>query len=229
MPSTTILVIEDDPDIVELLQYNLERDGFGVLTARDGETGVQEASKRRPSLILLDLMLPGQDGLEVCRLLKQSAATSSIPIIMLTAKNEEEDVVVGLRMGADDYVTKPFRPRELLARVRAVLRRGAARPAGSGKAAIQYGNLTIDPDGHEVRIGKQALSLTASEFRLLLALASRPGRVFTRDQLLDHVTGGEGVVVDRNVDVHISSLRKKLGASRRHIVTVRGVGYKWAG
>lgn len=229
MPSTTILVIEDDPDIVELVQYNLERDGFNVLTAGDGETGVQEASKRRPSLILLDLMLPGQDGLDVCRLLRQSPATSSIPIIMLTAKNEEEDVVVGLRMGADDYVTKPFRPRELLARIRAVLRRGATHPGGGGDTPLRFGNLTIDPEGHEVRLGKSPVQLTASEFRLLLAIASRPGRVFTRDLLLDHLTGGEGVVVDRNVDVHISALRKKLGASGRHIVTVRGVGYKWAG
>jgi len=230
MPSSTILVIEDDADIVELLQYNLERDGFSVITATDGETGVQEASQRHPSLVLLDIMLPGQDGLDVCRLLKQSPATSSIPIIMLTAKDEEEDIVVGLRMGADDYVTKPFRPRELLARVRAVLRRGESR-AGSaeGGAPLRFGNLVIDPEGHEARRGKAVLPLTASEFRLLFALASQPGRALSRDQLLSHLTGGEGIVVDRNVDVHISSLRKKLGTAGRNIATVRGVGYKWIG
>jgi two-component system alkaline phosphatase synthesis response regulator PhoP len=222
----TVLIIEDDADIVELVQYNLQREGFRVHAAIDGEAGLAESRVRRPSLILLDLMLPGIEGLEVCRLLKTDERTRSIPVIMLTAKGEESDVVVGLGVGADDYVTKPFSPRELVARVRAVLRRRPPDGGADGPQRLQLGPLTIDTARHEVLRRGKALTLTRSEFRLLKALATHPGRVFTRDELLDKITGGEAIISDRNVDVHIRSIRKKLQSDADLLVTVRGVGYK---
>ncbi len=226
MPKENLLIIEDDPDIVELVQYNLERDGFRVNAARDGERGLQEASSSHPNLILLDLMLPGMEGLEVCRALRQNRNTRRIPIVILTAKGEETDVVLGLEMGADDYVTKPFSPRELSARVRAVLRRAEA--ASEVEATrIEHGPLLLDAERYQVWLNGHALNLTLSEFRLLHALVSSPGRVLTRDQLVERITAGECIVTDRNVDVHISSLRKKFGDDNEDlIVTVRGVGYK---
>jgi DNA-binding response OmpR family regulator len=227
MPKESLLIIEDDPDIVELVQYNLEREGFRVQSARDGERGLQEASANHPSLILLDLMLPGMEGLEVCRALRQNRNTKRIPLVMLTAKGEETDIVLGLEMGADDYVTKPFSPKELAARVRAVLRRTDSKNASDPDAArIQHGPLLIDTERYQAWLHGKALNLTLSEFRLLQALASCPGRVFTRDQLVERITAGECIVTDRNVDVHISSLRKKFGDDEDLIVTVRGVGYK---
>ena len=226
MPKESLLLIEDDPDIVELVQYNLEREGFRVQSARDGERGLQEASASHPSLILLDLMLPGMEGLEVCRALRQNRATKRIPLVMLTAKGEETDIVLGLEMGADDYVTKPFSPKELAARVRAVLRRAENKPADAEAARIQHGPLLIDTERYQAWLRNKPLNLTLSEFRLLQALASCPGRVFTRDQLVERITAGECIVTDRNVDVHISSLRKKFGHDEDLIVTVRGVGYK---
>ncbi len=222
----TVLIIEDESDIVELIQYNLERDGFSVVAAKNGEAGLQEAYRRRPSLIILDLMLPGIQGMEVCRRLRQREDTRNIPLIILTAKSEESDIVVGLEMGADDYVTKPFSPRELLARVKAVLRRAQ----GSEKEPpnlIQRGGITIDPWRHEVLVGERPVALTLAEFRLLQTLASHPGRVFTRDQLLDSITEGRAIIIDRNVDVHIRSIRKKLHLKEDPIATVRGVGYKF--
>lgn len=227
MAKETILIVEDDPDIVELVQYNLEREGFKVLTAKEGESGLREAASRRPSLILLDIMLPGMEGLEVCRRLKQVDGTKTIPLMMVTAKGEESDVIVGLEMGADDYVVKPFSPRELIARIRAILRRGPVHRDPDLPEKISQGPVTIDAARHEVTVRGKPVPLTLAEFRLLRALAANPGRVFTRDQLLDKLTGGDVIVTDRTVDVHISALRKKLRSDGELIVTVRGVGYKF--
>lgn len=228
MAVETILLIEDDSDISELVQYNLEREGFKVYTSGDGEIGLGQASQILPDLIVLDLMLPSQDGLSVCRKLRANPETQEIPIIMLTAKSEESDVVIGLEMGADDYVTKPFSPKELLARVRAVLRRPrmSAASAATQEGRRTVGPVTIDPDRHEVFLHSAPLQLTLAEYRLLSTLTSRPGRVFTREQLLEKITGGEAYVIDRNVDVHIRAIRKKLDTDADFIVTVRGVGYK---
>ena len=221
-----ILLIEDDSDISELVQYNLEREGYRVYASGDGEIGLNQALQLKPNLIILDLMLPGLDGLSVCRKLRASQETQDIPIVMLTAKGEESDVVIGLEMGADDYVSKPFSPKELVARIRAVLRRPRAPGAVAAEGRRTVGPVTIDPERHEVWLRDQPLSLTLAEYRLLSALTSRPGRVFTREQLLEKITGGEAYVIDRNVDVHVRAIRKKLGSEAEFIVTVRGVGYK---
>ena len=221
-----ILLIEDDADISELLQYNFEREGYKVFIAGDGELGLRQASQLVPDLIVLDLMLPGLDGLSVCRKLRAHPQTQEIPIVILTAKGEESDVVIGLEMGADDYVTKPFSPKELLARIRAVLRRPRQTPATSGSGRRSVGPVTIDQERHEVWLFKEPLVLTLAEYRLLSTLISRPGRVFTREQLLEKITGGEAYVIDRNVDVHVRAIRKKLGDEAEFIITVRGVGYK---
>lgn len=222
----TVLAIEDDPDIVELLQYNLEREGFPVITAGDGETGLSEAVRRRPGIILLDLMLPGMDGLEVCRQLKQRNETRGIPVIVISAKGEENDVVLGLELGADDYIPKPFSPREVLARVRAVLRRATTLSDRQAKTRIELDDVILDLERYEVKVGGEVVPFTRSEFRLIWALASSPGRVFTRDQLVDRITEGEAVILDRNIDVHVSAIRKKLGEASKLVGTVRGVGYK---
>lgn len=225
----SILVIEDDPDIVELVQYNLEREGYRVHSASDGEKGLKEAAARKPALILLDLMLPGIEGLEVCRRLKASTETDAIPIIMLTAKGEESDIVLGLGLGADDYVTKPFSPKELAARIQAVLRRGGLfRDAKEPPGRVEAGPVAIDAERHEVTVNGKPVSLTLAEFRLLQTLAASPGRVFTRDTLVERITGGRSIVIDRNVDVHIRALRKKLKRAAERIQTVRGVGYKFS-
>lgn len=226
MSKESILIIEDDLDIAELLQYNLQKDGYPVRTSRDGESGLHAARKHKPDLILLDLMMPGMDGLEVCRNLKRDPGTAAIPLMMITAKDAESDVVLGLEMGADDYVSKPFSPREVLARVRALLRRGQ-RPADHDRLRIEIGALVLDRERFEAVLSGTVLDLTRAEFRLLWALASQPGRVFSRDQLVDDITAGEALIGDRNVDVHISALRKKLGDHGQLIKTVRGVGYKF--
>lgn len=228
MPITKprILIIEDESDIIELLQYNLEREGFQVFSARNGDRGVVEANLRKPHLILLDLMLPGQDGLQVCQQIRQRSELSKTPIIMLTAKGEESDKVLGLGLGADDYVTKPFSPKELIARIKAVLRRGGPAVAESGQNRIEFGPVVLDPARHEVLLREKQISLTAAEFKILKALLSSPGRVFTRDQLLEKLTGGGSFVLDRNIDVHIGMIRKKLGDDGKLISTIRGVGYK---
>ena len=225
MAKESVLIIEDDPDIVELLQYNLQREGYPVFSARDGEAGLNEARKRKPGFILLDLMLPGIDGMEVCRELKQGDSTRHIPLIMITAKGEENDVVLGLEMGADDYITKPFSPREVIARVKAVVRRGSNK-ATTTRSRIEVGEVTMDTERYEVQVEGEVVPFTRAEFRLLWTLASNPGRVFTRDQLIEHITQGESIIIDRNVDVHISTVRKKLGSQSGLIGTVRGVGYK---
>ncbi len=225
MKQATILVIEDDADIVELLQYNLAKEGFRVRIARDGDTGLQEARRYRPDLILLDLMLPGVDGLEVCRRLKRDNELSTIPIVMVTAKSEESDVVTGLEMGADDYLSKPFSPRELLARVRAVLRRGTAAKEHE-EARLDFGSVVLDRPRHEITVDGNLVEFTRAEFRLLWALGSSPGRVFARDELVEYITGGDAHISDRNVDVHISAVRKKLEPYSDLVKTVRGVGYK---
>ncbi len=226
MVKEKILVIEDDPDILELLQYNLERAGYKVRNAMHGETGLKEAEGYEPDLIILDIMLPGMDGLNVCKKLRQKEKTSSIPIIMLTAKGEESDVVAGLELGADDYVTKPFSPNELVARMRAVLRRPPPVKKDQEVTKVECGPIKIDSERHEAYLGQDPMALTLAEFNLLKALVSQPGRVFTRDQLLESITGGDTYLIDRNIDVHIRAIRKKLGEHDQMIQTVRGVGYK---
>jgi DNA-binding response OmpR family regulator len=225
MPKRTILTIEDEKDLIELIRYNLEKEGFHVKGALDGETGLAMALQERPDLVLVDLMLPGIDGLEVCRRLRSDSRTAGIALIMLTAKAAESDRVVGLELGADDYVTKPFSPRELTARVRAVLRRTSARR--EPPSILRQGELKIDLERREVTCGTMALMLTATEFRLLHFLAAHPGRVYSRNELIDSVLGRDIEVLDRTIDVHIMSLRKKLGTSGDAIETVRGFGYKF--
>ena len=220
-----ILVIEDEPDILELIQYNLEREGYRTTGCLNGEQGLQKAQQEEPSLILLDLMLPGLSGIEVCRRLKSDPSTKQIGVIMVSAKGEEEDVVHGLEVGADDYVPKPFRPKILLARVKAVLRRSGVEEAVTDeKDRLEYQGVTLDRSRHELSVDGEVINLTATEFRLLFFLASHPGRVFTRNQLLDRAIGANVMVIDRNIDVHVGALRKKLGNYRGMIETVRGVG-----
>ena len=226
MAKQMIAVIEDEPDIREMIEYNLSREGFAVATAADGEAGLDLVQKRGVDLVLLDLLLPGLDGIEVCRRLKADAATRGIPVIIVSAKGEESDIVLGLGVGADDYVAKPFSPRELIARVHAVLRRGTLQDDEAGKR-IERKGLLVDPLRHEVRVDGLPVELTATEFRLLHLLASHPGRVFTRDQLLDRVIGERAAVIQRNIDVHVRAIRKKLGNRRDLVVTIRGVGYRF--
>lgn len=221
-----LLVIEDDEDITELVHYNFTREGYQVTCRLSGEEGLTAARTVRPDLILLDLMLPGIDGLEVCRQFKQDERTRHIPIVMLTAKGEEPDIVAGLELGADDYIPKPFSPKVLVARVRAVLRRREMAPAGSD-AVLTLRELTIDPHRREVLLAGDPLELTFTEFSVLHLLAQRPGWVYTRYQIVDSVRGEEYAVTERAVDVQISGLRKKLGPAGRCIETVRGVGYRF--
>ncbi|MGH2571028.1 MAG: response regulator [bacterium] len=227
MAREKILVIEDEPDIGEVIQYNLSREGYWVSVITDGDEAYDRVLREPPDLVLLDLMLPGTDGLEICRRLKGDQVTRAVPIIMVTAKGEESDVVLGLGMGADDYVPKPFSPRELVARVRAVLRRGRVRGDAVNSEPIVRGDVSIDLARHLVKVGGRATPLTATEFRLLHFLASHPGRTFTRDQLLSRVIGESATVTDRNIDVHVRGVRKKLGDQKDLIETVRGVGYRF--
>ncbi len=227
MERQKILVVEDEPDILDVIRYNLEREGFRVLSSRDGKEGLDTVRKELPDLVVLDLMLPGMDGLEVCRRMKSDPVTSPIRVAMVTAKGEESDVVVGLELGADDYVTKPFSPKELVARVRAVLRRGPFKEAEATSSRISLPGLVIDPDRFEVTVDDEPVSFTATELRLLHFLASHPGRVFTRSQLLSRVIGEHAVVLERNIDVHIRAIRSKLGSHNDLIQTVRGVGYRF--
>ncbi len=226
MAHESILAVEDDEDILELLKYNLAKEGYRVTAVTSGEEGLQLARSAAPDLILLDLMLPGMDGLEVCRRLKLDAKTRQVPIIMLTAKGEEADIVTGLELGAEDYITKPFSTRVLLARARTVLRRRRTAPPGED-ALLKIHNLVIDPGRHEVLLQGQAVDLTASEFRLLHLLARRPGWVLTRTKIVEGLHGNDYPVTDRAVDVKIVALRKKLGAAADYIETVRGVGYRF--
>ncbi len=222
---SSILVIEDEKDILDLVEYHLKQSGFQVLTAADGESGLELAIKKRPNLIILDLMLPAMDGKDVCRALKSNPATQSIPVLMLTAKAEELDRVVGFELGADDYVTKPFSPRELILRIKAILRR-KAQDMDVAKS-IRIGDLLIDVDRHQVSIKEKPISLTSTEFKLLLDLASKRGRVQTRQSLLDRVWGYTCEGYERTVDTHIRRLREKLGDMADYIETLRGVGYRF--
>lgn len=223
-----LLIVEDEEDLRELLTYKLAREGFRVTGVESGEQAIVKASKERPDLIVLDIMLPGIDGLEVCRSLRSTEETINIPIIMLTAKGEESDIVAGLELGSDDYITKPFSPRVLIARVKAVLRRKQEENAQtSDEGAIELDGLSISPSRHEVRIGEDRIDLTATEFKLLLLLARRPGRVYTRQQIIESVHGGMSAVTDRSVDVQVVTLRRKLGERGSDIETVRGVGYRF--
>ena len=226
MARETILIVEDEKEIQELVRYNLEKDGYRILEAATGEDALKLAVEQSPELIVLDLMLPGIDGLEVCRRLKRDQATESIHIVILSAKGEEPDIVTGLEMGADDYVTKPFSPRVLTARVRAVLRRKPADQDDEA-ATIRIHNLVIHPGRHEVLVDGEPVKLTATEFRVLHVLTRRPGWVFTRYQIATAVHGGDDVVTDRSVDVQIVGLRKRLGPAGRYIETIRGVGYRF--
>ena len=216
-----ILVVEDESDVADLLTLNFRKAGFKISTAADGASGLQKAREDRPDFIVLDLMLPKMSGLEVCKILKNDTATSHIPILMLTAKAEEIDRIVGLEFGADDYVTKPFSPREILLRIRAILRRGET-PGESLKA----GPISIDPARHEVRVNGKQVRLTSLEFKLLQTLMQRRGRVQDRDRLLNEVWGYESVIDTRTVDTHVRRLREKLGKAGDAIETVRGFGYR---
>ena len=221
-----ILIIEDDRDIIELVRYNLVNEGFQVSAASDGTAGLASLKKSPPDILLLDLMLPRLSGLEICKEIRRDSALNRLPILMLTARGEEADRVVGLEMGADDYVTKPFSPRELVARVRALLRR--TDPAGDSQRSIAVGKLLIDPAAYRVAREGKPLTLSTLEFRLLYYLAARPNRVFTRDQLLDAVWGTERFVTPRSVDVYVRRLREKIEADPEnpaHLKTVRGAGY----
>ncbi|MFH0911633.1 MAG: response regulator transcription factor [Planctomycetota bacterium] len=226
MNRQAILIVEDEEDITELVGYHLSRAGFQAIRSASGEEGLRLAREKRPALVLLDLMLPGMDGLDVCKALRSDPATRETAIVMLTAKGEEADIVVGLEMGADDYVTKPFSPRVLVSRVKAVLRRRASPPAESDADVLRVHDLAIHPGRREVLHKNKPIELTSTEFNILRLLARRPGWVFTRNQILDAARGGDALATDRAVDVQIVGLRRKLGPAARYIETVRGVGYR---
>ena len=221
-----IFIVEDEPDILELIRYHLSREGFALSVSTRGDEAARNIPFKKPDLVLLDLMLPGLDGLEVCRALKKDPQTAAIPVIMLTAKGEESDIVTGLELGAADYIVKPFSVKVLIARVRAVLRR-REEPPPDKNTEIRIRDLVINPGRHEVLIKGKPVDMTFSELRILHALASRPGWVLTRDQIVDAVRGEDYPVTDRAVDVQIVGLRRKLGARADCIETVRGVGYRF--
>ncbi len=228
--SGKILIVDDEQDIVDLVGYNLEKAGYKTLRAYDGEAGLKKALSEGPDLVVLDVMLPGLDGWEVCKRIRANEKTARLPVMMLTAKGDETEKVLGLELGADDYLTKPFSPKELVARVRALLRRSpkaAPAPAGQG-AKVHFEPLEIDPGSHEVRIKKKLVELTAKEFQLLYYFATRPNRVVNRDTLLEEIWHMDAEVETRTVDVHMRRLRKKLGPAAAFLRTVRGVGYKFA-
>jgi phosphate regulon transcriptional regulator PhoB len=220
-----VLIVEDEPDIRDLLAFHLEREGYQVTRSRSGTDALRQVRARPPDLILLDLMLPELGGLDVCRRLRQDPRTASVPIVMLTARGEELDRILGLELGADDYIVKPFSPKEVVARVRAVLRRTGAR---DGAAPVVSGRLVIDPDRHTVQVDAAVIELTPKEFDLLRALAEARGRVLSREFLLDRVWGyaSAGEIESRTVDVHVRRLRMKLGDEGQRITTVKGVGYR---
>jgi two-component system alkaline phosphatase synthesis response regulator PhoP len=221
----TILIIDDEKDLIEMVRYNLDKDGYDVIAASDGQTGLEIAQRHKLDLIVLDLMMPGIDGLEVCRRLRTDPRTGRIPVIMLTARATEADRIVGLELGADDYITKPFSPRELVARVKAILRRTTTQ--SEPEQLIRHGDLQIDLTRHEVTYTGKPVSLTATEFRILHFLASKPGRVLSRDDIIDAALGRDANVFDRTIDVHITAIRRKLGKGGEQIETIRGFGYKF--
>jgi two-component system phosphate regulon response regulator PhoB len=227
MTKPNILVIEDEEDIRALVKYNLQRENFAVLEAETGEAGLKVVERTIPDLILLDLMLPGKDGLEICRILKRDERTRHIPVVMMTARGEESDIITGLELGAEDYVVKPFSPKVLCARAKAVLRRNASAPELAPEDVITVHDMVIHPGRHEVLVKDKKVDLTATEFRLLHFLARRPGWVFTRYQIVDAVHGEDYPVTERSVDVQIVGLRRKLKRAGNYIETVRSVGYRF--
>jgi two-component system, OmpR family, phosphate regulon response regulator PhoB len=227
MHKPKILIIEDERALVEVLAANLEREGFEVLTARDGQDGLRQAQLSLPDLIVLDLMLPVKPGLEVCRELRAGVRTRSIPIVMLTARSDESDELIGLTMGADDYVTKPYSTKILLERIKKELRRRQEREASPPNSLIESQGVLIDRHRHRALLNGEDLRLTLTEFRLLETLVRQPGRAFTRTDLMNSAIGEDAMVLERTIDVHIKSLRRKLGASAKVIETVRGVGYRF--
>ncbi len=226
MAKENILVIEDEEDILELISFNLGKEGYRVVGATSGEQGLKAARANVPGLIVLDLMLPGIDGLEICKVLKNDSKTQHVPVIMLTAKSEESDVITGLEVGADDYITKPFSPKILIARIRSLLRR-RARETDKSTSTIKAHDVLIHPGRHEVVVAGKPVDLTLTEFQILQLLARHPGWVFSRYQIVNEIRGDETIVTDRSVDVQIVGLRKKLGDAGQYIETVRGVGYKF--
>ena len=224
-PKQRILVVDDEPDAVELVKFNLKSAGYDVVTAADGAEAIKAARKYSPDLIILDVMLPEMDGLEVCKILRRDPATGKLPIIMLTAKAGEVDRVLGLELGANDYVTKPFSPRELVLRIKNLLRRGDAKEPKQDH--FQVGELVIDIPRHMVTVDRKSVDLTATEFRLLVLLAQRRGRVQSREQLLQDVWHYDQIINTRTVDTHMRRLREKLGRAARFLDTVRGVGYRF--
>ena len=227
MSKPKLLVVEDDDDILKLLSYHLRSGGFDVLTSQNGMEGLEMARSHLPDLVLLDLMLPGLDGFEVCKELKRDQKTTPIPVIMLTARGDEVDRIVGLELGADDYVVKPFSPREIVLRVRAVLRRFTSD--SSSETVWKKEGLVIDPESHQVTVDSEPIELTATEFKLLLELARNQGKVQTRDHLLDKVWGYQFDGYARTVDTHIRRLRQKIGPYAEWVETIRGVGYRFRG
>jgi two-component system phosphate regulon response regulator PhoB len=225
----SILIIEDDPDIAQLVSYQLRQAKYMTEIAADGEKGLKAVERSLPALIVLDLMLPGKDGLDVCRILKNGPKTRHIPILMVTAKGEEADRIVGFESGADDYLSKPFSPRELVLRVQAIFKRmkSGAEPPKTGQSPITLGELTVDPVRHEVTFGGAVIPLTLLEFRLLYYLMERRGNVANRDALLDQVWGYDPALTTRTVDTHVKRLRQKLGKAGEPLETVRGIGYRW--
>jgi two-component system phosphate regulon response regulator PhoB len=229
MARSRITVVEDEEDIREILEYSLTREGFAVETAADGASGLELIRRGNPELVLLDLMLPDIDGLEVCRQLKGDGQTKDIAIIMVSAKGEESDIVLGLGLGADDYIPKPFSNRELVARVRSVLRRAQrGEKDEDDRSTVTRGELKVDPERHKAWFASTELELTATEFRILLLLAHNPGRIFSRSQILTQARGELAAAFDRSVDAHVRTIRKKLGAGRDLIETVRSIGYRFA-
>ncbi len=226
MAGERILVVDDERDILELIRFNLEREGFTVFTVDTGEAALSQTNRIRPDLVVLDLMLPGVDGTEVCRRLRHDEATQAIPVLMLTARTEDSDIVTGLEVGADDYVTKPFSPRVLVARIRAILRRGGAEADGEDRQVVRIHGIRIDISQHEVWIDERQVHLSATEFAILVFLARNPGWVFSRNKIIDTVKGKDYPVTERSVDVQILGLRKKLGEKGKLVQTVRGVGYR---
>jgi len=226
MSGEKILVVDDEENIRELVKYNLDREGYRVTTVGSGEEAQKQARLALPDLIILDLMLPGMDGLDVCRALKNDPQTAHIAIVMLTVKGEESDIIVGLELGADDYITKPFSPKVLLARLKAVLRRRKSEPIGETDV-LTFDDLVIHPGRYEVSVQGKPAKLTSTEFRILHLMARRPGWVFTRYQIVDAARGEDAAVTDRSVDFHITSLRRKLGPCSDYIETVWGVGYRF--
>lgn len=228
MKNKKIMVVDDEADIRELIRFNLEKEGFEVVSVSDGETALEEARLRQPDLILLDVMLPGIDGVEVCFKLKSDIAFKSIPIVMLSAKSDESDQLVGLKIGADDYLVKPFSPKVLVAKIGAILRRGDVVSSShtDEEPVIRFKGLYMNPNDFSVTYKEEPLKLTAVEYKILYFLARKPGRVYTRERIIEQVRGDDVIITGRTVDVHILSLRRKLGEAADMIETVRGIGYK---